>query len=126
MKQNTLISNIANFETKEKETLKNILCDTIEHPIKIKDIGVLGYLLMRLKELGYIVSDWQKIAEENKFFVSRKGVVISGKRISNMTSAKIGIVENIRIGRRGYKRGIPKYDKIIEPIEIIDKWLSSL
>lgn len=43
-----------------------------------------------------------------------------------MTSAKIGIVENIRIGRRGYKRGIPKYDKIIEPIEIIDKWLSSL
>ena len=25
MKQNTLISNIANFETKEKETLKNIL-----------------------------------------------------------------------------------------------------
>lgn len=122
----TIINTYVVLEPISKETLKNILCDTIEHPIKIKDIGVLGYLLMRLKELGYIVSDWQKIAEENKFFVSRKGVVISGKRISNMTSAKVGIVENIRIGRRGYKRGIPKYDKIIEPIEIIDKWLSSL
>lgn len=42
----TIINTYVVLEPISKETLKNILCDTIEHPIKIKDIGVLGYLLM--------------------------------------------------------------------------------
>jgi|GEM_PF-3491726 len=107
-------------------TLKACLCDTLEQPIKIKDVGVLGYLLAKLKKQGIIVSDWQKVAEKSKLFVSRNGVPLSGKKISNMTAQKVLVVENIRVGRRGYKRGMPKYDKIIEPIEVIDNWILSL
>lgn len=106
--------------------LKNCLQSTIDKPIKVKDVGALGYLFKQLSVHDYIVSNWQKIVEKNNMFVSRNGVPLTGKKISNLTTSKLAVVENIRIGRKGYRRGVPKYDKIIEPIEVIDNFILSL
>lgn len=50
---------------------------------KVRNIGVLAYILRRLAERDLICGDWQHQAEANKMFVSVNGIVITAKKFSN-------------------------------------------
>ena len=50
---------------------------------KVRNIGVLAYILRRLAERDLICGDWQHQAETNKMFVSVNGIVITAKKFSN-------------------------------------------
>lgn len=50
---------------------------------KVKNIGVLAYILKKLAIRGLICADWQHQAEANKMFVSVNGIVITAKKFSN-------------------------------------------
>lgn len=50
---------------------------------KVRNIGILAYILRRLAERDLICADWQHQAEANKMFVSVNGIVITAKKFSN-------------------------------------------
>lgn len=50
---------------------------------KVRNIGILAYILRRLAERDLICGDWQHQAEANKMFVSVNGIVITAKKFSN-------------------------------------------
>lgn len=53
---------------------------------KVRNIGILAYILKKLAQRGLICSDWQLQAEANKMFVSAKETPIKAKRLADYLS----------------------------------------
>ena len=53
---------------------------------KVKNIGVLAYILKRLAERGLICDDWQLQAERQKMFVSARNTPIKAKKLASYLS----------------------------------------
>lgn len=82
---------------------------------KVRNIGILAYILRRLAERDLVCGDWQHQAETNKMFVSVNGIVITAKKFSNYRGDFEAKVNNAKFFPNKDKRCtnvLPIYEEI--------------
>lgn len=57
-----------------------------KHTAKVRNIGILAYILRRLAERDLICGDWQHQAERQKMFVSARNTPIKAKKLASYLS----------------------------------------
>lgn len=74
-----------NYIFVEKQSVESVnmwlRCEN-EEPVKVKDNGLLAYLLHLLQKGNYICFDCQGIAEEGKVFVGLRGKILTKSNLS--------------------------------------------
>ena len=73
----------------EAQTLDSVRlwlrCEVTE-PVKVKNNGLLAFLMYLLSHDNYICSNWQKVAQERKVFVGSQGGLLTQKGLSKAMS----------------------------------------
>lgn len=69
-----------------------------KHTAKVRNIGILAYILRRLAERDLICADWQLQTERQKMFVSAKNTHIKAKKLASYLSRfmeQVGAYDNV-------------------------------
>lgn len=102
-----LINKYVFVESQTTESVKEWLCCRNKEPLRVKKNGMIAYLLSILQQKGFICWNPQKVAADNKTFMSINGKILNQKDLSKAQS-----VLAKKVSDKSSKINEPLYNKV--------------